>query len=830
MAMATTRAEDLIVCYSPKMVTAKGIWKGDNPLDYSIPLVILQMTIVVATTRIMVFVLKPLRQPRVVSEILGGVILGPSVLGRVQGFASTIFPSRSVMVLETMANVGLVYFLFLVGVEMDLTVLRKTGKRALAVAIGGMILPFVVGICFTIVLHERKPKSLNTATYILLLGVTLSVTAFPVLARILFELKLINSEIGKLAMSSALLNVMCAWILLAFAIATADNDAKSFASLWVLLASVGFVVVCIVFVRPAITWMVGTTSEGEPALSEFTICVILTGAMISGFITDAIGTHSVFGAFVFGLVIPNGALGVVLLEKLDDFVSGLLLPLFFAISGLKTNFASIDSGRTWGVLAFITFLSCAGKIAGTILVTMFLRMPYNDGFILGVLMNAKGLVELIVLNIGKDQKVLDDESFSVMVIVAVVMTAIISPIVATMYKPTRSSVSYERRTLQRALHDGELRLLVCIHTHRNVPAIINLLEASNPTTKSPLCIYVLHLVELTGHASGMLIVHSAHKSKHVPTEKNRTQAQSDNIINAFESFEQHSSFVSIHPLTAISPYNSIHEDICSVAEDKRVALVIIPFHKQQTVDGGMEGTNPAFGSVNQNLLAKAPCSVGILVDRGVSGSARVAANEVARQVCVLFFGGPDDREALAYGWRMCENPGISLTVLRFVPGANATLSTMLPTDDPDNPNVLTVEATSSRENGLDDEYINDFRSKNDDDESIVYTENVVNSSEETVAAIRKLDNYHDLLIVGRGHGVMSPLTTGLTDWSECPELGAIGDILAESDFSSTVSVLVIQQYIGSSQHELTGSPHSTSQSDDELIHRRTWSPKKTDYI
>ncbi|MBA0638081.1 hypothetical protein Godav_029355 [Gossypium davidsonii] len=809
MAMATTRAEDLIVCYSPKMVTAKGIWKGDNPLDYSIPLVILQMTIVVATTRIMVFILKPLRQPRVVSEILGGVILGPSVLGRVQGFASTIFPSRSVMVLETMANVGLVYFLFLVGVEMDLTVLRKTGKRALAVAIGGMILPFVVGICFTIVLHERKPKSLNTATYILLLGVTLSVTAFPVLARILFELKLINSEIGKLAMSSALLNVMCAWILLAFAIATADNDAKSFASLWVLLASVGFVVVCIVFVRPAITWMVGTTSEGEP-LSEFTICVILTGAMISGFITDAIGTHSVFGAFVFGLVIPNGALGVVLLEKLDDFVSGLLLPLFFAISGLKTNFASIDSGRTWGVLAFITFLSCAGKIAGTMLITMFLRMPYNDG--------------------NTDLQVLDDESFSVMVIVAVVMTAIISPIVATMYKPTRSSVSYERRTLQRALHDGELRLLVCIHTHRNVPAIINLLEASNPTTKSPLCIYVLHLVELTGHASGMLIVHNARKSKHVPTAKNRTQAQSDNIINAFESFEQHSSFVSIHPLTAISPYNSIHEDICSVAEDKRVSLVIIPFHKQKAVDGGMEGTNPAFGSVNQNLLAKAPCSVGILVDRGVSGSARVAANEVSRQVCVLFFGGPDDREALAYGWRMCENPGIALTVLRFVPGANATLSTMLPTDDPDNPNVLTVEATSSWENGLDDEYINDFRSKNDDDESIVYTENVVNSSEETVAAIRKLDNYHDLLIVGRGHGVMSPLTTGLTDWSEFPELGAIGDILAESDFSSTVSVLVIQQYIGSSQNELTGSPHSTSQSDDELIHRRTWSPKKTDYI
>ncbi|WRX10446.1 Cation/H+ exchanger - like 5 [Theobroma cacao] len=558
------KSEDTIVCYAPTMITTNGVWQGDNPLDYSLPLFILQLTLVVVSTRILVFILKPLRQPRVIAEILGGILLGPSVLGRSQGFANTLFPLRSVMVLETMANVGLLYFLFLVGVEMDLSVIRRTGKKALAIAVSG-------------------------------------------------------------------------------------------------------------------------------------------------------------------------------------------------------------------------------------------------------------LIEMLVLNVGKDRKVLDDESFAIMVVVAVVMTGIISPIVSTIYRPSRRFVPYKRRTIQTSKLDGELRVLVCIHNPRNVPTMINLLEASHPTKKSPICIYALHLVELTGRASAMLIVHNTRKSGRPAL--NRTQAQSDHIINAFENFEQHAGCVSVQPLTAISPYSSMHEDICSLAEDKRVALVIIPFHKQQTVDGGMEATNPAFRMVNQNLLANAPCSVGILVDRGLSGSSRLAANEMSHHVAVLFLGGPDDREALVYAWRMCEHPGTRLTVLRFVPGEDAVESTMQPTSDQNDPRILTVETDNSKEKQLDDECINDFRIKIANDESVTYTEKVVNNGEETVAAIRTLDSSHDLFIVGRGQGMMSPLTTGLTDWSECPELGAIGDILASSDFASTVSVLVIQQYVGVLPLESIGTPDSPLQADDDPMNR-----------
>lgn len=394
-----------------------------------------------------------------------------------------------------------------------------------------------------------------------------------------------------------------------------------------------------------------------------------------------------------------------------------------------------------------------------------------------------------------------DESFASMVIITLLMTGIIVPGISAIYKTSKGIIPYKRRNIQMSQTDTEFRVLVCIHSPRNVPTMINLLDASNPTNNSPICIYVLHLTELAGHASALLVVHNQYGKKSDQIGNggyNRTQAQSDHIINAFENYVQQASHISVQPMSVVSPYSTMHEDICNVAQDKRVAFIVVPFHKQQMVDGGMQDMNTSFRTVNRNVLTKAPCSVGILVDRGFNFCNHLAPDQKAHHVAVLFFGGPDDRESLSYGWRMSEHQSINLTVMRFVHEEEVMhCHSHSGGDRDDEPSVLTVKTDKDTQKQIDEKFIHWFMTSHaDDGGSVVYVEKMVNNGEQTVAAIRSMDDVHGLFIVGRSYGISSPLTAGFTDWSEYPELGAIGDLLASSDFAATASVLIVQQYVG----------------------------------
>ncbi|KAL6336796.1 hypothetical protein AAG906_036110 [Vitis piasezkii] len=509
------------------------------------------------------------------------------------------------------------------------------------------------------------------------MGVALSITAFPVLARILAELKLLTTRVGETAMAAAAFNDVVAWILLALAVALAGDgeggEHKSpLISVWVLLSGVAFVIFMMVVIKPAMSW-VARRSPDSHSVDEAYICLTLAGVMVSGFVTDLIGIHSIFGAFVFGLTIPKGGgFSERLIERIEDFVTGLLLPLYFASSGLKTNVAKIRGLEAWGLLVLVITTACAGKIVGTFVVAMMCMIPARESLTLGVLMNTKGLVELIVLNIGKEKKVLNDEMFAILVLMALFTTFMTTPIVMTIYKPVRGGPARTHRRLRdfSSVDSSkyDLRILACVHGPGNVPSLISLIEATRSAKKSQLKLYVMRLVELTERSSSIIMVQRARKNGFPFINRFRRGQSDDRVEVAFEAYGQLGR-VSVRPTTAISSLSTMHEDICHVAEEKRATMVILPFHKQWKGEGyeSMENMGNGWRGVNQRVLKNSPCSVAVLVDRGFGSGpqqTRGPTSTVTQRICILFFGGPDDREALELGARMAEHPAVKVTVIR----------------------------------------------------------------------------------------------------------------------------------------------------------------------
>ncbi|GMI69782.1 cation/H+ exchanger 20 [Hibiscus trionum] len=790
--------------------SSNGAWQGDNPLNFAFPLLIVQTTLILALTRFLALLFKPLRQPKVIAEIVGGILLGPSALGRNQDYLHRIFPSWSMPILESVASLGLLFFLFLVGLELDLTSVRRTGRRAFGIAFSGISLPFIsgIGVAFVIRKTVDGADQVGYGQFLVFMGVALSITAFPVLARILAELKLLTTPVGETAMAAAAFNDVAAWILLALAVALAGDgpgEHKSpLISIWVLLSGVAFVAFMMIVIRPAMKWVARRCSPERDVVDEAYICLTLAGVMVSGFITDLIGIHSIFGAFIFGLTIPKeGVFAERLIERIEDFVTGLLLPLYFASSGLKTNVAAISGGRAWGLLVMVISTACAGKIIGTFAVALMFGMAVRESLALGFLMNTKGLVELIVLNIGKEKKVLNDEVFAILVLMALFTTFITTPTVMAIYKPARRSSALTRRKLRDLTNTDEskdeLRILACLHGLGNVPSIITLIESTRSTKKSKLKLFIMHLVELTERSSSIIMVHRARRNGLPFINRFRRGEWHDRVAGAFQAYSQLGR-VSVRPTTAVSSLSTMHEDICYVAETKRVTMIVLPFHKQQWRGEGdqetIENVGHGWRLVNQRVLKNAPCSVAVLVDRGFGTPRHTGSTTSTQRVCILFFGGADDREALELGGRLAEHPAVKVVVVGFVEDEECErngviLKPSASKSSEKHYSFSTVKLNPEKEKELDEATMAEFRSKWDG--MVEYTEKTTSNIVEDILGLGQCGDY-DLIVVGKGR-YPSPMVAKLADrQAEHPELGPIGDLLASSGRRILSSALVIQQH------------------------------------
>jgi Kef-type K+ transport system membrane component KefB len=389
--------------------------------------VLLALAAIIVAARGMGRLFRRLEQPAVIGEVVAGLMLGPSLLGRISPWASGfLLPPSVVPTLSVIAQIGVILFMFMVGLRLDTGLLRKRTRAAVAISHASITAPFTLGCLLALWLYPRlSSREVPFAIFALFMGVSMSVTAFPVLARILHDRGLARTPIGALALACAAVDDATAWCLLAFLVALAQANPWSSALTTALTA--GYIAFVLVVVRPGAVWL--ARRHAQPSeVQQDTLALLLVALLLSALATELMGIHALFGAFLLGAVIPHdSALARAAVEKLEDVVLVLFLPAFFALTGLRTELGLVSGAEQWLTCGVIVLVASAGKIVGTLLAARLTGLGWRDAASLGVLMNTRGLMELIVLNVGLDLGVLTPALFAMMVVMAVGTTLATAP-------------------------------------------------------------------------------------------------------------------------------------------------------------------------------------------------------------------------------------------------------------------------------------------------------------------------------------------------------------------------------------------------------------------
>ncbi|KAB5595948.1 K(+)/H(+) antiporter 1 [Ceratobasidium theobromae] len=432
-----------------------GLLTGSDPSAYNpkdpIRLFIIQLGVIMLMTQLLSLFLGRIRQPKVIAEVIGGIILGPTAMGRIPGFTEHVFPEPSRPFLALVANIGLVLFLFLVGLEIDTAVIRRNAKTSMIISAGGMILPFGLGAAVAIPVYNKfiDPEAASFGHFLLFVGVAFSITAFPVLCRILVALKLLDTTVGIVVLSAGVGNDIVGWTLLALTVALV-NASSGLTALYVLLCAVGWTLLIVYPIKRGMKWLARWTGSIESGPSPLFMTATILLVFGSAFFTDIIGVHAIFGGFLAGLAIPHeGGLAIALTEKLEDMVSIIFLPLYFTLSGLSTNLGLLNNGMlssdsqypvidipkgiTWGYTILICVAAYIGKFCGGTLAARLSGFTIRESATIGTLMSCKGLVELIVLNVGLSAGILSTRVFSMFVLEALTLTFATTPVTLWLY-------------------------------------------------------------------------------------------------------------------------------------------------------------------------------------------------------------------------------------------------------------------------------------------------------------------------------------------------------------------------------------------------------------
>ena len=418
----------------PLVTTAPVTAPRSVPQSHLLSQVLIALVTIISAARIFGFLCQRVGQPRVIGEVIAGIALGPSLLGQFAPDAMVfVFPSTITPVLGILAQLGVILYMFLVGLELNSGLLHSRAQATVAISHASIIGPFLLGAVLALIAYSTyAPAGVTFTSFALFLGVAMSITAFPVLARILTDLRLDKTELGVMALSCAAADDVTAWCLLAFVVGVTQADL--YGAVITIILSVCYISVMFGLARPVMIRLLAPLKNTE--LSVNATAWVLVAVLASAVITEFIGIHAIFGAFLLGAIIPHDShVARSFRQKLEDVVSILLLPVFFAYTGTRTQIGLLSESSDWWFCALIILVATVGKFGGTLIASRFTGLDWRTSASLGILMNTRGLMELIVLNIGLDLGVISPTLFAMMVLMALVTTIATTPVLRLIIRP-----------------------------------------------------------------------------------------------------------------------------------------------------------------------------------------------------------------------------------------------------------------------------------------------------------------------------------------------------------------------------------------------------------
>lgn len=586
-------------------------------LHHPLAILLAQIVSIILVARVFGWICNRIGQPTVIGEIIAGVVLGPSLMGLYwPEFSAALFPPESLGNLQFLSQIGLILFMYVIGIELDLNVLRTRAHEAVVISHASIIIPFGLGMALAYFIYDSlSPANTQFLSFGLFMGISMSITAFPVLARIVQERGIHKTKLGAIAITCAAADDITAWCILAAVIAIVK--AGSFGSaMYVIMLAVVYVLVMVKIVRPFLK-RIGDLHASHENLSKPVVGIFFVTLIISAYLSEIIGIHALFGAFLTGVIMPeNAKFRTVFIEKIEDIALVLLLPLFFVFTGLRTQIGLLNDIELWKLTGVIILVAVAGKFAGSTVAARFVGQSWKDSLSIGALMNTRGLMELVVLNIGYDLGVLGPEIFAMLVLMALITTFMTGPALDIINRIFKDHVKPIPETIRAS---SQYKILISF---------------ANPESGRTLLRLANSLMKKVNDNSSVTAMHLS------PVNELHYYNIDEYERDIFAPVEDESKLLKQHVITLFKGTNDVESDISETANNGKFDLLLIGLG-QSIFEGSLLGKILGFttriinpenllqtvtrkGKLYQNLpfderthliLSRTRISVGILIDK-----------------------------------------------------------------------------------------------------------------------------------------------------------------------------------------------------------------------